>query len=57
MIDQGFDVNYGARPLKRLVSHIVETELSKMIINDELKYGNKVIIDYDTDYTFKIESK
>ena len=57
MIDQGFDVNYGARPLKRLVSHIVETELSKMIINDELKYGNKVIIDYDTDYTFKIELK
>ena len=28
-----------------------------VIINDELKYGNKVIIDYDTDYTFKIESK
>ena len=53
MIETGFDVNYGARPLKRLVSRIIETYLSKLIISDEIKYGDTVIVDYDNDYVFK----
>lgn len=58
IIEQGFDINYGARPLKRLVSHIIETELSKMIISDQIKYGATIIVDYKDDkYLFEIESK
>ena len=55
MINTGYDVNFGARPLKRLVSRIIETNLSKMIISDRIKYGSEVIIDYQNDdYVFKI---
>ena len=54
-IETGFDINYGARPLKRLVSRIVETYLAKLIISDKIKYGDTVIIDYDKDYIFKID--
>ena len=55
MIDTGYDVNFGARPLKRLVSRIIETNLSKMIISDKIKYGSEVIIDYkNEDYVFEI---
>ena len=32
----GYDPQFGARPLKRLISHMVETELSKMIIRGEI---------------------
>lgn len=57
MIEEGFDQNYGARPLKRLVSRIIETELSKLIISDKVKYGDTIIVDYNNNYEFKIEQK
>ena len=46
-IEEGFDINYGARPLKRLVSRTLETDLSKMIISGEIKYNDNVLVDYD----------
>lgn len=45
IIDHGFDANYGARPLKRFVSRTVETELSRMIIEDKVTYGMHLVID------------
>ena len=47
IIDNSFDEKYGARPIKRYVSRNVETLLAKEIINEHIKYGNKVIIDVE----------
>ena len=56
MIDEGYDINFGARPLKRLVSRIIETNLSKMIIADEVKFGSIIEIDYQNNkYIFKVK--
>ena len=55
IIENGYDVNFGARPLKRYVSRVIETKVSKMIIAGEINYGDTIIIDYDKDYIFKIE--
>ena len=56
MIDDGYDINFGARPLKRTVSRIIETNLSKMIIAGDIKPGNTVMIDYqNNDYVFSIK--
>ena len=44
-IDNGFDEYYGARPLKRLVSRELETLLAHMIINNEVVYGQELIVD------------
>ena len=50
---QGFDVNFGARPLKRLLTHTVETELSKKIIASEVKDGDNVELGFDgKNFTF-----
>ena len=49
LAEQGFDPAYGARPLRRLLSHTVETELSKEIIKGVVKEGDTVIIDFDND--------
>ncbi len=46
LIEEGFDVNYGARPLKRCVSRIIEAKLAKMIINNTIKQNDQVEIDY-----------
>lgn len=36
---------YGARPVKRRVTELVENELAKMIVNDEVRKGEQVCID------------
>jgi ATP-dependent Clp protease ATP-binding subunit ClpC len=43
----GYDPNYGARPLRRLLQRRVENELSKRLLKGEYKTGDHVVIDYD----------
>ena len=50
-IEEGYDINYGARPLKRLVSRTLETDLAKMIIKGEVKFEDTVVVDYDEIFT------
>ncbi len=55
---QGFDPNFGARPLRRLLSRTVETELSKKIIAGDVKDGDTVEIDFDgKNFTFSATAK
>ena len=54
LADKGFDPNFGARPLRRLLTHTVETSLSKQIIRGDVREGDTVEIGYDgMDFTFK----
>ena len=46
IIDNSYDENYGARPIKRYVSRNLESMLAKAIILDEIKYDSEVIIDF-----------
>ena len=56
--NQGFDANFGARPLKRLLTHTVETELSKKIISGAVKDGDNVEINFDgKNFTFNPKVK
>jgi ATP-dependent Clp protease ATP-binding subunit ClpB len=58
LVEQGYEPAYGARPLKRLVSRTIETQLAKEIISGNIKYGSDVIIDYDNnDYNIDIQNK
>ena len=50
-VEEGFDLNYGARPLKRLVSRTIETDLAKMIIEGKIKSNDIVLVDYDDKFT------
>ena len=45
----GYDPNYGARPLRRLLQRQVENELSKRLLKGEYKTGDHVVVDYDPD--------
>jgi len=43
--DQGFDMQLGARPLKRLIQKMVVNEFSKKILSGEIDKSKKVLID------------
>ena len=46
---RGFNPVYGARPLKRVIRQMVENPLSKQILEQKFKRGDKIIIDVDND--------
>ena len=48
-INQGYDVTFGARPLKRLVSRTLEVDLSRMLIDGSISEHTTVIVDYQND--------
>lgn len=41
----GFDAEYGARPLRRALYELVEDKIADMILQDEIKSGDKLQID------------
>jgi ATP-dependent Clp protease ATP-binding subunit ClpB len=43
--ERGYDPTYGARPLKRLVQHELETGLARKILAGEVRDGSKVVVD------------
>lgn len=53
LADQGFNPQFGARPLRRLITHTVETALSRDIIAGTVREGDTVSIDFDgNEFTF-----
>ncbi len=45
IINESFEEAYGARPIKRYVTHNLETMLANKLIKEELKPNSKVLID------------
>ena len=46
---EGFDEDFGARPLKRAIYDMIEDKLSDMILSDELKADESILIDAKAD--------
>jgi ATP-dependent Clp protease ATP-binding subunit ClpB len=54
----GYDPNYGARPLKRVIQKEVETALGRSILKGEVKDGDSVLVDKDANsvgLTFQVQ--
>lgn len=52
----GFDPIYGARPLRRTIQKLIENPISTLIIDQKLKEGNQLVIDFDGEnFVFNIE--
>ncbi len=43
----GYDPTYSARPLKRAIQKEIETSLARLILQGEVRDGQKVSVDYD----------
>ena len=56
IVRSGFDPVYGARPLRRAIQKLVENPISEMIIAQEVKAGDTIIVDYDgLEFIFNVE--
>lgn len=57
LVDAGYDVNYGARPLKREVSKTIESLLAHELIKGTIKYGETVTFDVKDNELQLVNSK
>ena len=55
ILQQGTDIKYGARPLRRAIQRYIEDEISDLILKSELKNGQKVTITFDTELHFNVK--
>jgi ATP-dependent Clp protease ATP-binding subunit ClpA len=54
LADEGFDPQYGARPLKRTIQKEVVNRISKMILANEVEKGDTISIDsFNGELTFE----
>jgi ATP-dependent Clp protease ATP-binding subunit ClpC len=49
LADEGYNPEFGARPLRRVITNMVEDKLSDVILAGDIKLGSLVLIDYDKD--------
>ena len=56
IIDESFDPNYGARPIKRYVTKNIETLIAHEIVEQDLKVHDTLIVDVSSD-AFVIHKK
>jgi ATP-dependent Clp protease ATP-binding subunit ClpB len=47
LFTQGYDANFGARPLKRAIQKLVQDPLALKILDGEILHGDHVIVDAD----------
>ena len=47
IVDNGYDPVYGARPLKRFLQKHVETLSAKLILSDQVRAGDVIVIDLE----------
>jgi ATP-dependent Clp protease ATP-binding subunit ClpB len=58
LVRAGYDSNFGARPLKRLIQKEVETALGRSMLKGEVREGQTVIVDFDAErHELTFESK
>ena len=49
LADKGYDIQYGARPLKRALQNYVEDEISELLLDGALQNGDTIVVDVDSD--------
>ncbi|HEY9635494.1 MAG TPA: ATP-dependent Clp protease ATP-binding subunit [Coleofasciculaceae cyanobacterium] len=57
LVDEGYDPSYGARPLRRAITRLLEDCLSEEILSDRVKSGDTVVVDADDAGQIKVSQK
>ncbi len=56
IVREGFDPEFGARPLRRAIQRLVENELSRMVLGGEVGEGDRVMVDaHEGQLQFEVE--
>jgi ATP-dependent Clp protease ATP-binding subunit ClpC len=54
VISEGYDVTYGARPLRRVLMRLLEDNLAQAILSGEIKEGDAAFVDTDEEGNIQV---
>ena len=55
LAEAGWDPQFGARPLKRVIQKELENAIATRVLSDAIKAGDRVLVDVDSgEFTFTI---
>lgn len=54
LIQEGYNPNYGARPLRRALMRLLEDSLSEQILSNKIQEGDNVVVDVDDNNIVKV---
>lgn len=54
LVEEGYDSSYGARPLRRAITHLLEDCLAEEILSSRIKDGDTVVVDVDDKSQIKV---
>ena len=55
---EGYNPQYGARPLKRLIQTKILTPVANLLIAEEVAKGGVILVDYHNEkFTFEVKKK
>ena len=58
LAEKGYDPQFGARPLNRLIQNTILNKIANMIIGSDVKVGDSIVIDYKNDeLKYEVKSK
>ncbi len=58
LAEKGYDPQFGARPLNRLIQNTILNRIANMIIGGDVKAGDMIVIDFKNDeLTYEVKSK
>ncbi len=49
LVDKGFDPDFGARPLRRVIQNSIEDELAEELLAGNVKAGDRILADHDSE--------
>ncbi|HEY9711783.1 MAG TPA: ATP-dependent Clp protease ATP-binding subunit, partial [Oculatellaceae cyanobacterium] len=53
LVEEGYNPSYGARPLRRAITRLLEDSLAEEILSDRVKDGDTVVVDVDEEGKIK----
>ncbi|HLO86450.1 MAG TPA: ATP-dependent Clp protease ATP-binding subunit [Nostocaceae cyanobacterium] len=54
VVREGYNPSYGARPLRRAITRLLEDSLAEALLAGEIAAGDKAIVDVDDDHQVKV---
>jgi ATP-dependent Clp protease ATP-binding subunit ClpC len=53
-VEEGYDPSYGARPLRRAITRLLEDCLAEEILSGRVKDADKIVVDVDHEGQIKV---
>ena len=57
LIAEGYDPQYGARPMRRAIQRLIQDPLALQILNGDFVEGDTIVVDVDSEHALRFSKQ